>query len=75
MWPSIFLINRLILLFIIFISLVKNLIKNENFKFFIFFNVLFSNAVSITASRNKISIPGDILLGGIFPVHQKGKIF
>lgn len=76
LWPFIFLVY----LFSNSSNLLNCSIKNGTFQLLIIFNLLFSNlAVPIADNRNpnpnKISIQGDLILGGIFPIHQKGKLF
>lgn len=50
-------------------KLSSGLVKNGSIQFFILFIL---SAIPVSANL-KVSVQGDILLGGIFPVHQKGR--
>lgn len=68
LWPFLFLrFSRLVLSK--FVRRVRALPRNSAFQLLI---ILCISAAPVSANL-KVSVQGDILLGGIFPVHQKGK--
>lgn len=54
-------------------NLFKFLFKNGIFRLLLISSFLTGYFAVPVSANVKISIPGDILLGGIFPVHQKGE--
>lgn len=70
LWPSI-LKNKLASY--CFSNLTRRvLFKNDKLQNIIFLLFIFSNFTVSVSANLKITVQGDILLGGIFPVHQKG---